>query len=393
MTSEYFPILSWAIFGSQVLGGILFTGAVILYASQDNLLYLPNPPGFPKTPSDNPRGFNSPGDWAKSGRNTDNVDEAIPFEEHFVETEDGIAIHTWLMLQPNSNDVPTLIYFHGNAGNMGFRLKNAAEMYARAKINVLMMDYRGYGASGGNPTEKGLNLDADAVLQFAVKHPRLQRSKMVAFGRSLGGAVSFALAHRHPSLVRGVVVENTFLSVGAMVDILMPFLTPIKWLVLKIKWNSDDLIQSLSQPIMFISGSKDTLVPPFHMLGLYKKATSRVTCKEADSVLYQVVDGDHNNTWEVAGMEYYRRLKVFMDSLNKEEGGSVDTQDSVATASLASSSTATTAETLPVVGKSSSSVISEDQEDYCFVKEGDVAEDSTSTSGGIPTMGKDFNVK
>jgi cephalosporin-C deacetylase-like acetyl esterase len=71
--------------------------------------------------------------------------DAIEYEEHFVRTEDGFMLHTWLLLQPNSQNVPTLIYFHGNAGNMGFLLKNAALMFAHSKINVLLMDYRGYG--------------------------------------------------------------------------------------------------------------------------------------------------------------------------------------------------------------------------------------------------------
>ena len=55
---------------------------------------------------------------------------------------------------------------------MGFRLSNAASMLARIGINVLMMDYRGYGRSTGNPTEAGLNMDADTVLEYAVNHPK-----------------------------------------------------------------------------------------------------------------------------------------------------------------------------------------------------------------------------
>jgi len=98
--------------------------------------------------------------------------EGIPFIEAFVTTDDNIKIHTWLMLQSDSENVPTLIYFHGNAGNMGMRLKNAALMYSICGINVLMMDYRGYGSSDGRPSEKGLQLDALAVLKYAKSHPR-----------------------------------------------------------------------------------------------------------------------------------------------------------------------------------------------------------------------------
>ena len=96
------------------------------------------------------------------------------------------------------------------------------------KINVLMMDYRGYGASAGVPSEKGLNKDADAVIKYAAAHPKLRRSKLVVFGRSLGGAVCFSAAQRNPTLVSAVVVENTFGSIPAMVDVLLPYLSAIK---------------------------------------------------------------------------------------------------------------------------------------------------------------------
>lgn len=66
--------------------------------------------------------------------------------------------------------------------------------------------------------------------------------------------MSVALAHRHPTLVHAVVLENTFSSVGAMVDVLMPFISPLKGLVLRIKWDSDAKIGQLEQPILFVSG-------------------------------------------------------------------------------------------------------------------------------------------
>jgi hypothetical protein len=83
---------------------------------------------------------------------------------------------------------------------------------------------------------------------------RLKTSPIILFGRSLGGAVSIYLANKFPDRVAGVIVENTFLSVSSMVDILMPFLNPIKSYVLNIKWNSDQAIPFLKQPILFISG-------------------------------------------------------------------------------------------------------------------------------------------
>ena len=314
--------VSWALTLTTMGVGVTILGLVLLYRNQDALLYFPSPPGVPKHPRDNPKGFRSPGDWSKHGALlASSSSDAIPYEEHFLSTKDGAKIHTWLMLQDedHSSIAPTLIYFHGNAGNMGFRLPNAVKMYARSKLNVLMMDYRGYGDSEGVPSEEGLNLDAETVLDFVDSHPRLKSSPILLFGRSLGGAVSVSLAHKYPSRVHGLVLENTFLSISAMVDILMRWISPFKEYVLKIKWDSDAKIQSLEHPILFISGDSDQLVPPFHMKMLFEKA---VNSKHRD--FFSVAGGTHNDTWEVAGLEYYHRLSAFADAVMKHYGRSID---------------------------------------------------------------------
>jgi cephalosporin-C deacetylase-like acetyl esterase len=104
----------------------------------------------------NPPGFRSPAEWNKHGRlvarkrpatSADQGFDSIQHEDTTLTTEDGASLHTWLLLQDDneSEHHPVLIYFHGNAGNMGFRLKNAVEMFVRTKMNIVMMDYRGYG--------------------------------------------------------------------------------------------------------------------------------------------------------------------------------------------------------------------------------------------------------
>jgi fermentation-respiration switch protein FrsA (DUF1100 family) len=318
-------LIYWARVSCQIvfgLAGVIMGG---LYIFQDRLLYMPNPPGFPATPELNPDHFKSPGEWTVQGHkyypDAPNSDDPIPFESAMLETSDHQRIHVWLMLQPAniSHKVPTLIYFHGNAGNMGFRLQNAAQMYASCGINVLMMDYRGYGKSTGIPTETGLRIDASTVLSYAVKHPRLQGSPIVAFGRSLGGAVGLDLAQRFPDDVKAIILENTFLSISAMVDKLMPLVASLKFLVLRIGWHSDKSIVNLTQPIMFISGSyktsygvevailqcfsvgdNDELVPTSHMKKLYDLASK---AKVRD--FYAVAGGTHNDTWIRAGKTYY----------------------------------------------------------------------------------------
>jgi pimeloyl-ACP methyl ester carboxylesterase len=276
---------------------------VLLYNFQDKILYYPAIPGLPVSTDDNPDGYKNPGE------------RRVPYEDVMIETADGEKIHSWLMCQEqNSGKVPTLIYFHGNAGNMGFRLENSSKMYFKTGINILTMDYRGYGKSTGTPTEEGLNLDADAVLAWALQHPKLQGSPIVLFGRSLGGAVAVSLAHRNPDKISAIVVENTFMSISAMVDVLMPAVAFAKNLVLRIGWDSLALIQELKCSILFISGDSDELVPPIHMKELYDRATGAVF-----KDFYSVSGGTHNDSYIVAGLAYYDRLKdfLFRDEITK----------------------------------------------------------------------------
>lgn len=159
--------ISWNTITNGLLAcsGIVLFGGFLLYLNQNKLLYMPNPPGFPTNPDENPRGLRSPAEWKSR------IPMKFTFEDNMVKTLDGEDIHTWLILHENSTKVPTIIYFHGNAGNMGFRLKNAMGMFSKCGVNVLMMDYRGYGKSTGQPTEAGLNMDGDAVVQHAMSHP------------------------------------------------------------------------------------------------------------------------------------------------------------------------------------------------------------------------------
>lgn len=252
-----------------------------------------------------------PSDWNRQGNLRRGTEQGISYEEHYLVTKDNVKIHTWLLLHdedPSAAPRPTLIYFHGNAGNMGFRLPNAAKMFHYAKINVLMVDYRGYGHSEGRPTEAGLQADAEACLSLLRGHSALQGSKVVVFGRSLGGAVALYLAKRFPGEVAGVVVENTFLSISAMTDLLMPIVRPLKPLLLRMFWDNEAVVADVEQPILFISGDRDELVPPAHMRKLHE-----VALRSKHRELFRVASGGHNDTFEKAGMAYYLRLQAFID--------------------------------------------------------------------------------
>jgi len=110
------------------------------------------------------------------------------------------------------------------------------------------MAYRGYSESDGTPSEAGLKMDADAIIQFLKKPPAAFRgtfdSNLVFLqGRSLGGAVAIYMGHRSPEVFKGLIIENSFTSISDMAEKILIVLKYIpKWLeklLVRIGWDSD----------------------------------------------------------------------------------------------------------------------------------------------------------
>ena len=233
-------------------------------------------------------------------------------------------IHSWFINQPASlrSTAPTVCFFHGNAANIGFRLFNVKTMFEACQCNVLMLEYRGYGESGGEASELGLQRDAAAALAFLHSLGDIDRRKIFLFGRSLGGAVAIHLAHaanhQSPPLA-GIILENTFTSIEDIVVVLMQRMIPLRvgesfvrfvlhWFMTS-HWNSVKLIDSIACPILFLSGLMDELVPAAQMQQLYDKAI-----KSSFRHIHPVPSGDHNSTYIQGGLEYWRAFATFIHS-------------------------------------------------------------------------------
>jgi len=287
---------------------------IVSLFSQESLLYFPSIGGVPRRPGDNPRRYRSP------------AEHSIPYETHFIKCDDGISIHSWLLLHPHSKEkkLPTIVFFHGNAGNIGLRLPNAIQMFKYLQANVFMVEYRGYGDSDDtNPTERGLKLDSEAALRFIRSHEHIDSNNVFVFGRSLGGAVAFHLARYAEQSgipLAGIMVENTFLSISKMVDQLMPFLTPIKPLVLTLDWNSGLIAPQIQMPVLYLAGGQDELVPTSHMQTLYKTSARVSRCAK----MHVVENGTHNDTWLHGGKAYWEAIRIFLSDNCGDRSGSAD---------------------------------------------------------------------
>jgi len=294
-----------------VLAGVLYY-LVNLYYNQNALLYHPTVPGLPfKRPSDNPAPYNSPAGFG------------LAHEEVFLRAADGVRLHAWLVHADadasRAARLPTVLFFHANAGNVGFRLPLAKALVDAVRCNVFMLEYRGYGASDGTPSEEGLALDARAAVEWARERGArgaLDARKLFLFGQSLGGAVAVRCASELPAeQLAGVILENTFTSIGDMVDKLMPVVAPLKRWLQRITWDSDARIGAVEAPLLFIGGQKDELVHPAMMRRLHDLAVRAV-----ERTFVPVPDGTHNDSWLKGGESLLRAVRAFMERALKRRG-------------------------------------------------------------------------
>jgi len=214
------------------------------------------------------------------------------FETHFITTEDNVNIHVILLKRPSLGECcssPTLVYFHGNAGNIGHRMANAIEMSNMIRSNILLVEYRGYGLSKGKPSESGFYKDAYAALTFLATRNDICKSKIVLFGRSLGGAVAIGVTYKliTSSKLQNVrpvalIIENTFSSVpdisrhlcaGHSQTCFARFFRLIPNWFYKNRYESLQKITKLSLPTLFISGLSDELIPAEMMTRLFNVST------------------------------------------------------------------------------------------------------------------------
>jgi len=354
---------SWVMAGVCILVVIVIF-LVNLISRQETLLYVPCVMPGMQTCDQNPEGLRSPSE------------KNLVYEDVYMETVDGVQLHAWFISATKPKPVedeqeegkekeppvadariestaPTILFCHANAGNIGLRVPNYLEIVEKLQANIFALDYRGYGSSQGEPSEDGLLEDVMSAwrwLKSASVQGRIDGDKVFVFGRSLGGAVAIGLASelsRRQELLqktdaflpRGLILENTFVSISAVVDVLFPLIAfkSLKDRFLRLKWDSITRIASLRVPVLFLSGAQDELIPPSHMQALRDQA-KRSQIKR----FVEFPEGKHNDTWEKGGEEYWTVQEKFIKECIALERPQVE-----------SSSSLTAAQDVPIDGESS----------------------------------------
>ena len=202
--------------------------------------------------------------------------------EIVVSAADGTRLQGWLVRPAGAPRVPLVLYFGGNAEEVSWMLEAIGDP-ARGETPGaawLVVNYRGYGASDGSPSERALIADALTLFDYASRLPGIDEQRIFAFGRSLGSGVAVALAGQRP--LRAVILVSPFDSLVAVAKRYYWYL-PVDWM-LKHRFDSIALAPKLKQPLLCLVAERDEVIPPVHaerLFGAWGGAKRKIILQEA----------------------------------------------------------------------------------------------------------------
>lgn len=182
--------------------------------------------------------------------------------------DDSNATFAWYSPAPNST-APTILFLHGNGGNLSMWRQTFHALGAQG-FGVLALEYRGYGGSGGSPSEDGLYADARAALRYATGHEKIPENQLIVMGVSLGSGIAVQMADEFA--LGGVVLVSPYSSMVDAASNRYPFV-PVS-LLLKDRYDSIAKIPRMTEPLLVFHGTEDRLVPYAQGEKLFAAATS-----------------------------------------------------------------------------------------------------------------------
>jgi len=248
----------------------------VVYFMQSRMLYLPGVPGRTLTMTP--------------------IDVGMDYQDVFIATADGVTVHGWFVAGRSSQ---VLLFFHGNAGNISHRLDSIRQFFDLG-LSVLIIDYRGYGQSGGKATENGIYRDADAAWRYLTDERGISASDIIVFGRSLGASVASRLAAQHQP--RALIVESSFTSVPDIAAELYPWL-PAR-LLSRFSHATRNYVRNVRCPVLVVHSRDDEIIPYHHGEQIY------ATANEPRTLL--TLRGSHNDAFLRDERTYTDGVRTFL---------------------------------------------------------------------------------
>ena len=227
-------------------------------------------------------------------------DWGLSFESLRLPLKDNTTVSAWYIPQAEANK--TVLFFHGNGGNISHRASSVS-VFHQLKLNVLIIDYPGYGESDGRPSEQGLYQSADAAWKYLINDKKFKAENIIIFGRSLGGAVAVDLASRVKA--GAVILESTFSSVKDMAGVIFPILSHL--IYLRYSFDSVAKINKVTVPLLMIHSPDDEIIP-------FNLGNKLFTAATGEKQFLQI-KGGHNDGFIKSISSYTTTLNRFIKSL------------------------------------------------------------------------------
>jgi len=219
----------------------------------------------------------------------------LPFEEVAIDVEPGVKIHGWFIKAAKEPSVATVLFSHGNAGNIADRLDRVLR-WRELGADFLLYDYRGYGKSTGSPDEEGTYRDGRAAYDYLVRDRHIDPARLILMGESLGCAVSIQLAIERKAA--GLAIEAPFASIAQMANAIYPFL-PLGSFI-RTRYENVKKVPQLKMPLLVVQGTKDEVIPVAQGKMVFDAAPQPKQ--------YLAIEGAHHNDVYVVGGPGYRRV-------------------------------------------------------------------------------------
>jgi fermentation-respiration switch protein FrsA (DUF1100 family) len=221
-------------------------------------------------------------------------------EELRFERPDGVALRGWLTRGSGAAPRPLVLYFGGNGEEVSWMLE---ERGVFGDWDLALVNYRGYGLSGGRPSEAKLFEDALGVYDALAKRPDVEAGRLVAMGRSLGSGVATYLASQRQ--LAGVVLVAPFDSITAVGQRHYPYV-PVRLLIGTL-YDSLSRAPKIHAPLLMITGGRDQVIPAAHSERLYEAWAGP---KRA----VQIPNAGHNDLQDFEA--YWQAIRAFLAQLS-----------------------------------------------------------------------------
>lgn len=222
----------------------------------------------------------------------------LDYEDIYFTTSDNKTLNGWYI--PNKDARFTVIFCHGNAGNISHRIEKIAILH-RLGLGIFIFDYRGYGKSQGRPSEQGLYKDASGAYNY-LKERNISKDNIILYGESIGASVAIDLASREK--VKAIITEEAFPSIKDMAKIAYPFLPHF---IFRSRFNSLSKIKEITCDKLIIHSVDDEIVPFYLGEKLYKEASPPKK--------FLKIRGSHNTAFLEEKEKFSEGIKLFLKDL------------------------------------------------------------------------------